>query len=150
MSYPINWLAIGTIAACVQTAAFTLGFIFTYKQLKQQSRAAKARSMMSLKEMFDSYKVVATSLRQGGKWEHEIPDDAESWGLIDRYLGGFEYCGNLLATKMVDARYIERAYKAKLQDAVHNETVAKKLINDRDSWKDLISLCERLDVDFPQ
>ncbi|HOY85760.1 MAG TPA: hypothetical protein PLQ80_10755 [Candidatus Syntrophosphaera sp.] len=150
MSYAIDWLAVGSIAACVQAVAFTLGFVFTYKQLKQQTRAAKARSMMSLKEMFDSYKVVATSLRQGGKWEHEIPDDAESWGLIDRYLGVFEYCGNLLATKMVDASYIERAYKAKLLDAIHNASVEKKLKNDRDSWKELISLCERLDVDFPQ
>lgn len=97
----IHSMDLATVGIWVQALILFIGFCCTSRQLQLQVNDSKSRLIIELKHFFIEFREVTIALRPGGKWEEEIPNDSQTWGLIDNYLGLFEHCEYLLSMKMM-------------------------------------------------
>jgi len=141
----IDWMAVSSWA---QATILFLGFLLTLLQLRSSSNDSRAKFWLEIKTHFYRFEDVTSALRPDGKWENEIPPNAESWSRIDEYLGMFEYCEMLLKRKIIDEDFFIVSYKVQLFNAMNHHQIIRKVMNpdEVEYWKTLLELCKRLGI----
>lgn len=49
---------------------------------------------------------------------------------------------------MIDLDFFKRSHMVKLQNALNNKLVRKKIHSESEYWNDLINLCKRLNIEI--
>lgn len=152
-----DWLSLAKdIATIFGVAVAALSLAVSAYNTRRAAIAATAKFWLDLRAQFAEHSGVHAKLRPGGDWCSEQvsatqgPVSAEDWVAVEAYMGLFEHCESMIASKLIDSATFKSGYLYRLKSIVANERIrTEKLINRGANWVRFLALCKRFGLVVP-
>ena len=150
----MNSTLVKDIATIVGVVIATGSLVFTAWNTSINRRTNRARFWLDLRKMFNDHDEVHRSLRPDrGRWAppESGPEAPEDWSKVEAYMGLFEICEDLLASKLIDEGSFRRSYRYRIANILANTMIVKaRLVDHAGDWKRFYSLVKRMGLSIPR
>lgn len=128
-----------------------LSVIIAASQIYQNKKVEKARLLLELEKMFQTYEDIDRKLKPNGEWigkEEFDEDDVKDLTRLDDYLGLFEVCETMIESNLLDIANCKNFYEYRLYNIKENKAVVSRIKVEIEDWKKLIKVIKRFHPDF--
>ncbi|MGB8644833.1 MAG: hypothetical protein WCF84_06320 [Anaerolineae bacterium] len=147
-----GWIALGSIATAIGIFVAVIAILYARGQLEESKNVAQADFLLRLDDVFQQHSKTHMLLRPGGDWAGgpSGPKNTSEWGLVESYMGLFEFIQILIENHMVQFDIIDRRYGYRVANIDNNPIIhEEKLVKRAKDWQDFIKLRDRVAARHP-
>jgi hypothetical protein len=148
----VNTAILKDVATIVGVIVGATSLVFAAWNTNITRRTNRARFWLDLRKFFGEHDEVHRLLRPGGQWAAPDagPESADDWIKLEAYMGLFETCEDLLASRLIDLKSFSRSYKYRVQNITANRRIVQsKLVERGQYWARFRQLAHRLGIQLP-